>query len=89
MVKTEDIIKTCEKINNNNSNISVKVGISSTNDSIVIYDTEYYDLLFGYKVLGNVAIDKNSDNSLLKVEDKITSKMATITGMTICTAVQK
>jgi hypothetical protein len=79
----------CENVNEKVVDCNIKAGVSG-NESIVIYDSETYDELFGYQVVGIVPVDKvETKHESLKVETEVLTKIAEISGMAIWTAVQK
>jgi hypothetical protein len=85
----KELTEICENVNEKVVDCNIKAGVSG-NDSIVIYDSETYDELFGYQVVGIVPVDKvETKHKSLKVETEVLTKIAEISGMAIWTAVQK
>lgn len=86
-MKQEELKQICDSANEK-ADCHIKAGVAE--NSIVIYDSESYDELFGYQVVGMVPVKEvESQYQSTKVENEVLTKIAKISGTPIWTAVQK
>jgi len=82
-----EIKEVCDNVNEK-ANCDIKAGAQNRNGcSIVIYDSNSYDELFGFQILETIEVDENEIDK--SIEFEVLTKIAKISGEAIWTAIQK
>jgi hypothetical protein len=95
MIKNTKCIKEvkniCDEVNSV-SQSNVKTGMCHMDEHISIYDSNCYDDMFGFQVIGRIQIDEDQlENEYYKnqLKAELISKVCNITGMSVWATNQK
>jgi len=83
--------KICEEVNDA-ADCSIKTGIQYKNNSLVIYDSNNYDDMFGHQVLSTLNVDEDElekDYYTNQLKTELIQKICKITGKPIAIETQK